>query len=79
MILMLRQTTGLDELNVDGIIPVYTAAEIKTFKLNDDNQDTLNCLKVKSESVSRSIMSHSFQPHGLCSPPGSSVCGIVQG
>lgn len=36
MILMVRQTTGLDELNVDWIIPVYTAAEIKTFKLNDE-------------------------------------------
>ena len=23
-------------------------------------------------------MSDSFQPHGLCSPPGSSVCGILQ-
>ena len=79
MILMLRQTAGLDELNAHWIIPVYIVAEIKTLELNDDNQAILNCLKVKSESVSCSIMSHSFQPHGLGSPPGSSVCGIVQG
>ena len=41
MILMLRQTAGLDELNVHWIIPLYIAAEIKTFELNDDNQDIL--------------------------------------
>ena len=65
MILMLRQTAGLDELNAHWIIPVYIVAEIKTLELNDDNQAILNCLKVKSESVSCSIMSHSFRPHGL--------------
>ena len=34
------------------------------------------CLKM-SESVTCSVMSNSFQPHGL-SPPGSSVHGILQ-
>ena len=65
MILMLRQTTGLDKLNVNWIISVYIAAEIKTFMVNDDNQDILNCLKIKRESVSHSVMSHSLEPHGL--------------
>ena len=65
MILMLRQTTGLDELNVNWIISVYIAAEIKMFMVNDDNQDILNCLKIKHESVSHSVMSHSLEPHGL--------------
>ena len=65
MILMLRQTTGLDKLNVNWTISVYIAAEIKTFVVNDDNQDILNCLKMKSESVSHSVMSHSLEPHGL--------------
>ena len=65
MILMLRRTTGLDKLNVNWTISVYIAAEIKTFVVNDDNQDILNCLKMKSESVSHSVMSHSLEPHGL--------------
>ena len=33
----------------------------------------------KSERVSHSVVSHSLWPHGLyCSPPGSSVHGILQ-
>ena len=31
-----------------------------------------------SESISYSVMSNSLQPHGLCSPPSSSVYGILQ-
>ena len=30
------------------------------------------------ESERRSVVSDSLQPHGLCSPPGSSVHGILQ-
>ena len=40
----------------------------------------LDCYRVDcgSESVSLSVMSDSFWPHGLYSPPGSSVPGILQ-
>ena len=34
--------------------------------------------QVKGESVSRSVVSDSLGPHGLYSPPGSSVHGILQ-
>ena len=34
--------------------------------------------RAKGESVSRSVVSDSLGPHGLYSPPGSSVHGILQ-
>ena len=41
-------------------------------------QDAVKKWKKKSESVRPSVKSDSLRPHGLCSPPGSSVRGILQ-
>ena len=49
--------------------------QLATFRLNASGGMYL-CICVSVSMLSRSAICNSLQPHGLCSPPGSSVHGI---